>query len=172
MKAIKPNSGTVAVTGSIIKLIPGMGFNPNLTARENVKLNSVLMGKSIKEANAIMDEIIEFAELTEAQNDKLKSYSNGMRARLAFSSAIHVRPDVLIMDEFFGGGGDERFKQKASRAFDDILLNGKTIIHTSHNLQTIESYCDQVMVLDKGSQVFCGDPKEAVSHYRNLVMSE
>lgn len=168
MGALQPNSGAISVKGIPLKLIPGMGFDPNLTGAENARLNGVFNGKTLEEMKELVPAILEFAELKEFTDMKLKHYSNGMRSRLAFSSAIHAEPDILIMDEFFGAGGDNDFKTKAEAAFEKFLNRNKTIIHVSHNMATIKKYCDEVMVLDKGKRTYLGEPDDAVSFYQNL----
>lgn len=167
MGALQPNSGAISVKGIPLKLIPGMGFDPNLTGTENARLNGVFNGKTLVEMKALVPAILEFAELKDFADMKLKHYSNGMRSRLAFSSAIHAEPDILIMDEFFGAGGDKDFKKKAELEFEDFLSKNKTIIHVSHNMSTIKKYCDEVMVLDKGKVTFLGQPGDAVDYYQN-----
>ncbi len=166
--AIRPDKGgQVDRKGSFIRLSLGMGFNPELSARQNVFLNASIMGVSLAEIRQQFDKIIEFAELKPFADTQLKFFSSGMRARLAFAVAVLVSTDLLLMDEFFGGVGDESFKQKANKVFNESLLKDKTVVLISHNMETIKKYCTKVFVIHSGKITAFNDAEEAVSFYRS-----
>lgn len=160
--------GKVEVHGRIIRLALGMGFDANLSGRDNIYLNASLLGIPFKEIGHKFHEIVSFAELEEFVDTKVKFYSSGMRSRLAFAIAVHAEADIFLMDEFFGGVGDIRFREKSKEVFQQRLVDGRTIIHVSHNLQTIREHCDRVLVLDHGRAVALGKPEEVVEVYRSL----
>jgi ABC-2 type transport system ATP-binding protein len=169
--AIKPNKGGVVNrVGSFIRLSLGMGFNPELSARQNVLLNASILGVPLKEIRKQFDEIIAFAELGSFSDTQLKFFSTGMRARLAFAVAVLVETDLLLMDEFFGGVGDEAFKKKAHKVFNESLLKDKTVVLISHNMETIKKYCNRVFVINDGKVSCFEDPSEAIHFYRNNVL--
>jgi ABC-2 type transport system ATP-binding protein len=169
--SIRPDSGgMVNRKGNFIRLSLGMGFNPELSARQNVFLNASILGVSLQEIRMRFDEIIAFAELENFAETQLKFFSNGMRARLAFAVAILLKTDLLLMDEFFGGVGDEAFKQKANSVFNESLLQNKTCVLVSHNMETIKKYCNRVYLLNDGNIHEFDDPEEAVKFYRNTVL--
>ena len=161
--------GMREINGSFIRLSLGLGFNQQLTARQNVMLNASILGLSIQEIKEKFDDIIEFAELEEFTETKLKFFSKGMRARLSFSIAMHANTEIMLMDEFFGGVGDENFKQKADKVFRETLLTGRTIVHVSHNLNTIEQYCKRVILMEKGRVAAEGPPEEVIPEYRRIL---
>lgn len=170
MGAIQPDAGgIVEVNGKMIRLALGMGFDPQLSARDNVYLNASLLGLSFKQIGAKFDEIIEFAELEKFVDTKIQFFSSGMRSRLAFSVAVHVEADIFLIDEFFGGVGDIRFKEKSEKIFKEVLLKGKTVVHVSHNLATLKNSCDRVMVLDRGIQTYVGKPDQSIEQYRSIM---
>lgn len=165
-KAIPPdNGGRVTLNGKTIRLALGMGFNAELTARQNIMLNASVLGMSIKEIKSKMDEMIAFAELEDFVDTPVKFYSSGMKSKLMFSIAVNAEADIFLMDEFFGGVGDQSFKEKANKVFHDRLVKGKTIVHVSHQMNTIKQYCDRVMLLDKGNVVKIGTPEEVIADY-------
>jgi ABC-2 type transport system ATP-binding protein len=167
-KAIPPdNGGLVTLNGKTIRLALGMGFNAELTARQNITLNASVLGMSIKEIKAKMDEMIAFAELEDFVDTPVKFYSSGMKSKLMFSIAVNAEADIFLMDEFFGGVGDQNFKDKADKVFHDRLVKGKTIVHVSHQMNTIKKYCDRVMLLDKGNVVKIGTPDEILDEFDN-----
>ncbi len=162
--AIPPDpGGKVFVSGKAMRLALGMGFNDELTARQNVMLNSSVLGMSIKDIKAKMDEIIAFAELEDFVDTPVKYYSSGMKSKLMFSIAVNAEADIFLMDEFFGGVGDQNFRKKADEVFHDRILKGKTIVHVSHQMETIKRYCDRVLLLEKGRVVAVGTPDEVLS---------
>lgn len=162
--------GFVKRKGSFIRLSLGMGFNPELSARQNVYLNASILGVPLKEVKSKFEEIIAFAELDSFRDTQLKFFSTGMRARLAFAVAIMVSTDLLLMDEFFGGVGDEAFKKKANEVFQTSLLKDKTVVLVSHNMQTIEKYCKRVLFINNGLVSSFDDPKAAIAAYRKIAL--
>jgi len=165
-KAIPPDKGgKVTIIGKSMRLALGMGFDNELTARQNIMLNSSVLGMSIKEIKLKMNEMIAFAELEEFADTPVKYYSSGMKSKLMFSIAVNAEADIFLMDEFFGGVGDQSFKIKADKVFHDRFVKGKTIIHVSHQLETIKKYCDRVMLLEKGKVTKIGTPNEVLDLY-------
>ena len=168
--AIRPNKGgRVKREGSFIRLSLGMGFNPELSARQNVLLNASILGVSLSEIRKQFDEIINFAELVPFADTQLKFYSTGMRARLAFAVAVMVSTDLLLMDEFFGGVGDEGFKKKAHKVFNESLLKDKTVVLISHNMETIKKYGSRVFVVNDGKVSSFDNPEDAIQYYRTEI---
>ena len=166
----KPEKGgTTEINGNFIRLSLGLGFNQELTARENIYLNGTVMGLSLREINAKFDEMIAFAELENFVDTKIKFYSRGMKARLSFAVAIHANAEILLMDEFFGGVGDERFKVKSDKVFKESMIKGRTIIHVSHNLSTIRHYATRVILMHKGELVGMGTPDEVFQIYKDKI---
>lgn len=161
--------GELSVDGNLLKLSLGIGFNLQLSAYKNIYINCSVLGMRKKQIAQIIDDIIDFAEIKDFINTPLKFYSTGMRSRLAFAIAIYAEAEIFLMDEFFGGVGDVRFKQKAEKVFSERVVKGRTIVHVSHNLSTIVKHCDRVLVLHKGEQKFLGDPEQAVKVYQNLL---
>jgi ABC-2 type transport system ATP-binding protein len=165
-KSIPPDKGgKVFINGKAMRLALGMGFDNELTARQNIMLNSSVLGMSIKEIKANMDEMIAFAELQDFADTPVKYYSSGMKSKLMFSIAVNAEADIFLMDEFFGGVGDQNFKKKADALFHDRFVKGKTIIHVSHQLETIQKYCDRVLYLEKGKVVKIGTAEEVVEDF-------
>jgi ABC-2 type transport system ATP-binding protein len=165
-EAIPPDrGGKVTLNGKAMRLALGMGFDNELTARQNIMLNSSVLGMSIKDIKSKMDEMIAFAELEEFADTPVKYYSTGMKSKLMFSIAVNAEADIFLMDEFFGGVGDQNFRKKADELFLDRFVKGKTIIHVSHQLETIRNYCDRVMLLDKGHVVIIGTPDEVLKQF-------
>ena len=144
-----PDTGNVQVNGKLTPFIElGVGFNPELTGRENVYLNGALLGFSRKEMESMYDEIVEFAELKKFMDQKLKNYSSGMQVRLAFSVAIRAETDILLIDEVLAVG-DQSFQEKCFRYFAELKKSPKTIIFVTHDMSNVEKFCDRVFVLDK-----------------------
>ncbi len=164
----QPDKGSmVAIEGSFQKLALGTGFDMELTARENIYLNGSLFGLSFKKIGNIFHDIIQFAELGEFIDTKLKFFSTGMVSRLGFSIAIHVDADILFLDEF-GGVGDAWFREKSQRVFTDFIIKGKTIVHVSHDLEFLKKYCDRMLLIDNGCQIVIGKPNCVLDQYRKL----
>ncbi len=135
-----------------------------LTARENVYVSGSVLGLKIKEVDVIFDEIIEFAELREFVDTKIKFFSSGMVARLAFSIAVKAGAEIMFLDEIFAVG-DVKFQEKAVKVFESSWIEGKTVILVSHSMEVIRKYCNRAAFLKKGELVFIGDTEQAIDHY-------
>jgi ABC-type polysaccharide/polyol phosphate transport system ATPase subunit len=161
----KPTTGTVAVHGRISALIElGAGFHPEISGRENVYINGIMLGLTKREIARRFDEIVEFAELQEFIDAPVKTYSSGMYMRLGFAVAIHVDPDVLLVDEVLAVG-DEGFTHKCLDKFGEFKRRGKTILLVTHSLSLVERFCDEALWLDSGKVRGSGDPKRVVDAY-------
>src|SRR5690349_23387437 len=153
----KPTTGTVRVEGRVSALIElGAGFHPEISGRENVFINGIMLGLSRREIERRFDEIVEFAELSEFIDEPVKNYSSGMYMRLGFSVAIHVNPDVLLVDEVLAVG-DEGFTHRCLDKFAEFKRRGKTILIVTHALGMVERLCDEVVLLEAGRKVADGD---------------
>lgn len=162
---MKPTKGVIEVNGSISPLIElGAGFDPEFTGAENIYLNGAILGKSKKYLDSKYDEIVEFADLGKFLYVPIKNYSSGMRAKLGFSIASQIDPDILIIDEVLGVG-DEVFRKKSSEKIQLLMSGGRTVILVSHNLQQIEQLTDRIIWLDKGEVREIGIPKEVCKNY-------
>ena len=145
-----PNTGTIEVDGKLVPFIElGVGFNPELTGRENVYLNGAMLGFSNDEIDAMYDDIVEFAELGDFMEQKLKNYSSGMQVRLAFSVAIKSQGDILVLDEVLAVG-DEAFQKKCQNYFFEAKCNKKTVILVTHSMPDVRRYCDRAMLIQDG----------------------
>jgi ABC-type polysaccharide/polyol phosphate transport system ATPase subunit len=161
----KPTSGTVLVDGRISALIElGAGFHPEISGRENVFINGIMLGLTKKEITQRFDEIVEFAELKDFIDAPVKTYSSGMYMRLGFAVAIHVDPDVLLVDEVLAVG-DEGFTHKCLDKFSEFKRRGKTILLVTHSLGLVERFCDDAVWLDHGEKKAQGDPKRVIGQY-------
>jgi len=159
-----PDSGTVEVNGKLVPFLElGVGFNPELTAKENVYLNGTILGLTTKELDGYIDEIFEFAELKDFANLSIKNFSSGMSVRLAFSIAIKVKSDILVLDEVLAVG-DGEFQKKCFKYFDDII-GQKTILFVSHGLDSVKKYSNRVLWLKEDRTYEIGDPLEMVEKY-------
>ena len=162
-----PEKGNITIDGTLIPFIElGVGFNPELTGRENVYLNGALLGFSNTEMDKMYNDIWKFAELEEFQNQKLKNYSSGMQVRLAFSIAIRAKGDILLLDEVLAVG-DAAFQQKCNDYFASLHGN-QTVILVTHSMQNIRQFCDRAILIEKGKIAQSGDPKEIATAYENL----
>jgi ABC-2 type transport system ATP-binding protein len=162
----QPTSGTVKVHGRLVTFIElGVGFNAELTGRENVYLNGSLLGFTRKEIDDIYDSIVEFAELEEFMDQKLKNYSSGMQVRLAFSVAIQAKGDILILDEVLAVG-DEAFQRKCDEYFKEIKKDStKTIILVTHSMEAVRKFCDRAMMIRDGKIAIDGTPEDVANVY-------
>jgi ABC-2 type transport system ATP-binding protein len=168
----RPTEGLVHVKGSIAPLIElGAGFHHELTGRENILLNGLLMGYSKEEMRFREQSIIDFAEIGEFIDAPIKQYSSGMQTRLAFAVATEVDPDILILDEILAVG-DASFQQKCFARVDNFRRAGKTILFVSHSMPQVTEYCDRVVLLDKGSIIADGEPAEVANTYKSLTVHE
>lgn len=164
----QPTSGSVKVKGKLVPFIElGVGFNPNLSGRDNVYLNGAMLGFTRKEVDAMYDEIVEFAELEEFMDQKLKNYSSGMQVRLAFSVAIKAEADILLLDEVLAVG-DVAFQNKCYDYFDSLKGGNKTIILVSHNVAVIKKYCDRAVLINEGKVAYDGTADETAEKYLEL----
>ena len=165
----KPTSGTVRVVGRISALIElGAGFHPEISGRENVFINGIMLGLTKREIQERFDEIVDFAELREFIDAPVKTYSSGMYMRLGFAVAINVNPDVLLVDEVLAVG-DEGFTHKCLDKFAEFKRSNKTILLVTHSLNLIEKFCDEAVWLDGGHVLAHGDPKRVVGAYLTKV---
>jgi len=161
----KPSTGSVRVDGRISALIElGAGFHPEISGRENVFINGIMLGLTKREVARRFDEIVEFAEMKEFIDAPVKTYSSGMYVRLGFAVAIHVDPDVLLVDEVLAVG-DEGFTHKCLDKFAEFKRRGKTILLVTHSLGLVERFCDEALWLDRGRIKGSGDPKRIVGAY-------
>ncbi|HEX3041674.1 MAG TPA: ABC transporter ATP-binding protein [Solirubrobacterales bacterium] len=164
----KADAGTIRMAGRLAPFIElGVGFNPELTARENVVLNGVMIGLTPQEGRDRLDAVLEFAELTEFIDLKLKNYSSGMLVRLAFSVMMEADADILLIDEVLAVG-DAAFQQKCADSFREMKMAGKTIVLVTHEMTTVERYCHRAMLIDSGKIQHIGDPGEVGRRYLQL----
>jgi ABC-2 type transport system ATP-binding protein len=164
-KILRPDSGSVTVRGRASALLElGAGFHPELSGRENVFLNGSVLGMSRKALSRKLDEIVDFAGLDQFIDQPVKNYSSGMYVRLGFSVAIHVDPDVLLVDEVLAVG-DEAFQRKCQEKFLDLKAAGKTIVLVTHDLATIQRLCDEVAWLDHGQVKLVDTARRVVDEY-------
>jgi len=162
------DSGSVEINGKLTPFIElGVGFNPELSGRDNVFLNGALLGFSRSEVADIYDEIVAFAELERFMDQKLKNYSSGMQVRLAFSIAIRANTDILVLDEVLAVG-DEAFQRKCYDYFNELKQNGKTVVLVTHDMSAVQRFCTRAVVLNKGRIIFDGDTDDAADIYRDL----
>ena len=165
----KPTRGALRVAGRISALIElGAGFHPEISGRENVAINGIMLGLTRREVDERFDEIVDFAELREFIDAPVKTYSSGMYMRLGFSVAIHVDPDVLLIDEVLAVG-DESFTRKCLDKIGEFRRRGKTIVLVTHSLGLVEKMCDEALWLRHGRQAGIGDPKRVVDAYLTYV---
>jgi ABC-type polysaccharide/polyol phosphate transport system ATPase subunit len=164
----RADSGTIRMAGRLAPFIElGVGFNQELSARENVVLNGVMMGLTPQQARDRLDSVIEFAELEEFADLKLKNYSSGMLVRLAFSLMLEVDADVLLIDEVLAVG-DAAFQQKCADAFREMKGEGRTIVLVTHEMTTVEQFCDRAMLIHDGNIQRIGEPAEVGRDYLKL----
>src|SRR5690348_4171311 len=164
-KILSPGEGTVSINGKVTPFLElGTGFNGELTAKDNIILYGIILGFSKKEINEKIENIIKFAELEKFLDTKLKNFSSGMNARLAFSTAIQVDPDILLVDEILSVG-DINFVKKSYKAFLSFREKGKSIIFVSHSLDQIRNLCDRVMILESGKVIMIGNTNQVIDHY-------
>ena len=164
-----PEKGRITINGNLVPFIElGVGFNPDLTGRENVYLNGALLGFSNEEMNAMYNDIWEFAELQDFQDQKLKNYSSGMQVRLAFSIAIRARGDILLLDEVLAVG-DAAFQQKCNDYFASLKDRNQTVILVTHSMENVRKFCTRAILIDNGKIVQDGDPKQVADSYLKLL---
>ena len=160
-----PEKGTVTIDGKLVSFIElGVGFNPELTGRENVYMNGAMLGFSTAEIDAMYNDIVDFAELHEFMNQKLKNYSSGMQVRLAFSVAIKAQGDILILDEVLAVG-DEAFQRKCNDYFQERKKSGKTTILVTHDMGAVKKYCNKAVLIENGLVKALGSPENVANQY-------
>jgi ABC-type polysaccharide/polyol phosphate transport system ATPase subunit len=168
----EPSAGKIAYAGSLSTMIElGVGFNFDLSGRDNVYLNAALFGMTKSDVELVYDDIVKFAEIEEFMDQKVKNYSSGMQVRLAFAIAIQAQADIMIVDEVLAVG-DANFQQKCFDVFRELKGQGKTIIFVSHDLKAVQDFSDRVLLLQHGKQIGIYDPFEAIDHYNKLNQLE
>jgi lipopolysaccharide transport system ATP-binding protein len=171
-RVLYPDSGSVALNGKIASFLElGVGFQPELTARENVYIYSSVLGLSRKQVDRIYDDILDFAELKKFENMKLKNFSSGMHLRLAFSTAIHATPDTMLIDEVFAVG-DESFQKKCRDKMNQFKAEGRTIVFVSHALNTVKELCQRTILLNEGQIVTMADTEKVINDYLMLLQGK
>jgi len=164
----EPEKGNVRINGSLVPFIElGVGFNPELTGRENIYLNGALLGFSNVEVGKMYKEIVDFAELERFMDQKLKNYSSGMQVRLAFSIAIRANPDILLLDEILAVG-DEAFQRKCYSYFAKLKKEKKTVILVTHSMDQVQQFCNKALLLQDGKITSFGNPAVVAQKYREL----
>lgn len=163
-----PEKGEITINGSLIPFIElGVGFNPELTGRENVYMNGALLGFSNEEMDKMYDDIWEFAELKDFQDQKLKNYSSGMQVRLAFSIAIRAKGDILLLDEVLAVG-DAAFQQKCANYFYSLKETNQTVILVTHSMENVRKFCTRAILLEDGKITKDGKPEKVADAYTKL----
>lgn len=166
---LMPTEGSVSTTGRVAALLElGSGFDPEFTGKENVYLNAAILGLSERDIDERYEQIVSFADIGDAIDHPVKTYSSGMMVRLAFAVQVHVDPDVLIVDEALAVG-DARFQAKALNKLDEILASGTTLLFVGHDLNTVKSFCRRAILLDKGNMVQSGLSDDVIATYLQLV---
>ena len=169
-RVTRPTKGTISSQGRVSALIEvGAGFHPELTGRENVYLNGSILGMTRKEVNSKFDAMVDFSGLEEFIDTPVKYYSSGMYARLGFSVAAHVEPDILLVDEVLSVG-DWAFQQKCFERMQQVVASGATIVFVSHNMTAVSSLCNDVILLHRGEIAMRGGAAEAISRYHDLPL--
>lgn len=168
-----PTAGSIKLNGRVASMLEvGTGFHPELTGRENTYMNGAILGMTRKEIDAKIEDIIEFSECRQFIDTPVKRYSSGMYVKLAFSVAVHLDSEIMIMDEVLAVG-DMAFQKKCLEKMSDVSKSqGRTILYVSHNMNTIRQLCDRVIVLDHGKVVFDGDVEESIGVYMNVNSGE
>jgi ABC-type polysaccharide/polyol phosphate transport system ATPase subunit len=168
----QPDRGAISVAGRVSPFIElGVGFNMELTARDNVVVNAALLGIPRAETLARFDEIIRFAELERFVDLKLKNYSSGMQVRLGFSAAIQAQADIYLVDEVLAVG-DARFQEKCFEVFRQMKRDGRTVVYVTHDLVSVERFCDRAILLEGGEVVDSGEPFPVIQTYRQLDLTQ
>lgn len=168
-RVLYPNSGSVSLNGKVASFLElGVGFQPELTAKENVYIYSSILGLTRKQVDKIYDDIFDFAELKKFETMKLKNFSSGMYMRLAFSTAVHAIPDTLLIDEVFAVG-DEAFQRKCQDKMNQFKAEGKTIVFVSHALEAVKKLCQRTILLNEGRIVTMGDSEKVINDYLAIL---
>jgi ABC-2 type transport system ATP-binding protein len=168
----RPTVGNVIVRGKLVPFIEiGVGFNPELTGRENVYLNGALLGFSKREVDGMYDDIVDFAELEDSMDQRLKNYSSGMQVRLAFSVATRARADILLIDEVLAVG-DVAFQRKCFDHFRALKESDTTIVFVTHDMDTVREFCDRVILIEDTRIIAQGSADEVAARYDDLFDDE
>jgi ABC-2 type transport system ATP-binding protein len=161
----QPTSGRLQVNGTLTPFIElGIGFNPELTGRDNIYLNGAILGLTRKEVKEKYDEIVAFSELERFMDQKLKNYSSGMQVRLAFSIAIQAHNDILLIDEVLAVG-DSAFQRKCFNVFKEVKKQGKTVVFVTHDMGAVQEFCDRAMMIQNSEIVITGSPRDVALRY-------
>ena len=167
----KPTDGKITVAGRVAPLIElGAGFHPELTGRENAYLNASILGIRKKQMDRLYKSIVDFSELEDFMDQPVKHYSSGMYMRLAFSVAVAEKPDILLVDEILAVG-DIRFQEKCLGRIKEFQKAGSTLVLVTHSPPQIEAYCQKVLVLDDGKQIYFGETREGIDKYQTILRS-
>lgn len=158
------DTGNININGNTLLMNLGVGMSHQLTARENIYVSASVLGMKIKEIDNIFDQIVEFAELRDFIDTKIKYFSSGMVARLGFSIAVNAGADIMFLDEIFAVG-DMKFQEKAVKVFESSWIAGKTVILVSHTMETIQKYCNRAAYMKNGSLIYFGDTQKAIDMY-------
>lgn len=158
------DTGYLKINGSTMLMNLGVGMSHELTARENIYVSGSVLGLKIKEVDAIFDKIVDFAELREFVDTKIKYFSSGMVARLGFSIAVNAGADIMFLDEIFAVG-DVKFQEKAIKVFESSWIEGKTVVLVSHSMEVIRKYCKRAAFMKNGELKFLGDTEKAIALY-------
>jgi len=158
------DTGKIDIFGTTLLMNLGVGMSHQLTARENIYVSASVLGLKIKEIDAIFDQIVDFAELREFIDTKIKYFSSGMVARLGFSIAVNAGADIMFLDEIFAVG-DMRFQEKAIKVFESSWIEGKTVILVSHSMDVVQKYCSRTAFMKNGSLMYFGDTDKAIQMY-------
>jgi len=168
----KPNSGSVQINGRLSPLMQiGTGFQGDLVAKENIIMNGMLLGMPKSEIQQKVDSVLEYAELEKFSNMKLKYYSTGMRARLAFATSMQINPDILLMDEI-QSVGDINFRKKSYETFLSLKNSNKTILHSTHNLDKLSEFSDRLLLINDGKIEMIGKPNDVINRYQEIKPSK
>jgi len=165
-RILYPNQGTITTHGRVAALLEvGSGFHPELSGRDNIYLNGSILGMSKKEIDGKFDEIVDFAGVGQFLDQPVKNYSSGMYVRLGFSVAIHVDPDILLVDEVLAVG-DETFQARCTSKFSELREREKTVVIVSHSLGSLSEMCDRLAWVNKGTLEVVGEPTDVIAAYR------
>jgi len=159
------DTGSIEIWGTTLLLNLGVGMSQELTARENIYVSSSVLGLKIKTIDTLFDKIVDFAEIRDFVDTKVKYFSSGMQARLAFSIAVNAGADIMFLDEIFAVG-DAKFQEKAVKVFESSWIEGKTVILVSHSMDVIQKYCTRAAFMRRGELMYFGDVEEAIRLYR------
>jgi lipopolysaccharide transport system ATP-binding protein len=171
-KVLQPNEGVIRVSGKVTALLElGAGFNPEFTGRENIRFYSTILGLPIKEIEQLTPAIIEFAELDQFIDQPVKTYSSGMKSRLGFAVAVHVEPDILILDEVLSVG-DAAFKRKCFAKMEEFFKAGKTVLFVSHDANSVNKLCSRAVLLHNGKILLDASPKDVTRYYEKLAYAK